>query len=74
MIMIELKIDGVCKECPFRELVLNNYDETVKCKHVMVCKFIGDPEGEEALEAATKLICLSVEEGLKAASERNADA
>lgn len=68
--MIELKIDGVCKECPFRELTLNNYDETVKCKHVMVCKFIGDPQGEEALAAATKLICISAEERWKAASER----
>lgn len=72
--MIELKIDGVCKECPFRELTLNNYDETVKCKHVVVCKFVSDPHGEEALEAATKLIQLSVEEGLKAASERDTDA
>lgn len=72
--MIELKIDGVCKECPFRELTLNNYDETVNCKHVMVCKFVGDPHGEEALGAATKLIHLSIEEGLKAASERDTDA
>ena len=40
----------------------------------MVCKFVGDPHGEEALEAATKLIRLSVEEGLKADSERNTDA
>lgn len=72
--MIELKIDGVCKECPFRSLYLNQFDDTVNCKHVMVCKFVGDPHGEEALEAATKLIRLSVEEGLVAASERNADA
>ena len=72
--MIELKIDGVCKECPFRSLYLNQFDDTVNCKHVIVCKFVGDPHGEEALEAATKLIHLSIEEGLKAASERNTDA
>lgn len=53
--MIELKIEGVCKECPFRELTLNNYDETVKCKHVMVCKFISDPHGKEALKAACEV-------------------
>ena len=53
--MIELKIDGVCNGCPFRELALNNYDDTVKCKHVMVCKFIGDPDGEEALKVACKV-------------------
>lgn len=70
--MIELKIEGVCKECPFRELTLNNYDENVKCKHVMVCKYISDPQGEEALEADIKLICKS--KRLKAASERNNNA
>ena len=53
--MIELKIEGVCKECPFRELTLNNYDETVKCKHVVVCKFICDPHGKEALKAACEV-------------------
>lgn len=72
--MIELKIEGVCKECPFRELTLNNYDETVKCKHVVVCKFISDPQGAEALEKATELLQMSLEKALHAASERNADA
>ena len=72
--MIELKIEGVCKECPFRSLYLNQFDDTVNCKHVMVCKYISYPQGEEALEAATKLIFKSVEEGLRAASEKGTDA
>lgn len=54
--MIELKIEGVCKECPFRELTLNNYDETVKCKHTVVCKFIGGSEGKERLDAAVRTL------------------
>lgn len=53
--MIELKIEGVCKECPFRSLYLNQFDDTVNCKHVMVCKFVGDPHGEEALKAACEV-------------------
>lgn len=50
--MIELKIEGVCKECPFRSLYLNQFDDTVNCKHVMVCKFVGDPNGKEGIRAA----------------------
>lgn len=52
--MIELKIEGVCKECPFRNLTLIEYSDPpdVRCKHAHVCKFVGDPNGKEGIRAA----------------------
>lgn len=52
--MIELKIEGVCKECPFRNLTLIEYNDPpeVRCKHDHVCKFVGDPNGKEGIRAA----------------------
>ena len=69
--MIELKIEGVCKECPFRSLYLNQFDDTVNCKHVMVCKFVGDPHGEERYRVAVNLMRKKAIEELK---EGNTDA
>ena len=69
--MIELKIEGVCKECPFRSLYLNQFDDTVNCKHVMVCKFVGDPHGEERYRIAVNLMRKKAIEELK---EGNTDA
>lgn len=45
--MIELKMDGVCERCVFRELTLIAWSGTVRCKHDEVCRFIHDPHGEE---------------------------
>ena len=52
--MIELKIEGVCKECPFRNLTLieYSYPPDVRCKQAHVCKFVGDPNGKEGIRAA----------------------
>lgn len=50
--MIKLTIDGVCKGCMFMELIVSDWDKpTVRCKHDMVCKFVGDPNGEERYNA-----------------------
>lgn len=54
--MIELKIDGVCKGCPFKELTLTHWRADVRCKHETVCKFIGDPDGEARLKAVQKVV------------------
>ena len=55
--MIELKIEGVCKECPFKDLTLIQYGKPkVFCLHETVCKFIGDPQGKERLYATMKTL------------------
>lgn len=76
--MIELKIDGVCKECIFKELILVEWDANVRCRHEEVCKFVGDPHGEERYRIAVHLMREKAVEELKAqrkeSQERNADA
>lgn len=57
--MIELKIDGVCKECPFKDIALNTWDyynPAARCKHDTVCKFIGDPDGKARMREAAKAV------------------
>ena len=55
--MIELKIEGVCKECPFKDMTLIQYGKPqVFCVHETVCKFIGDPQGKERLYATMKTL------------------
>lgn len=63
--MIELKIDGVCKECPYKDLILLEFKSPpeVRCRHDRVCKLVNDPQGKERLYATMKTL-----------EERNADA
>lgn len=69
--MIELKIEGVCKECIFKELVFIEWDRNVRCRHEEVCKFVGDPHGEERYRVAVNLMRKKAIEELK---EGNTDA
>lgn len=52
--MIELKIDGICKECYAIEPVMFETADGWKvfCKHESVCKYIGDPDAKERMRAA----------------------
>lgn len=53
MKMIDLVIKGVCKSCMYKDLKLFETPEGWKvfCRHELICKFIGDPDGEERMKA-----------------------